>query len=439
VVLKLSDNIVSYAEPKGYDNFVNLHLHTAYSLLDGMSKPEDVIKKVATLKQTAVAVTEHGNVFSAVKIHKLAKKENIKHIYGMEAYITEDRFVKNKDKKYYHLTLLAKNEQGRLNLNKLASLGYIEGFYSKPRIDHKLLKKYSEGIIVLSGCMASELQQALAGGKIGDNEDVIITEENIANAKKIIKWYREVFGEDYYLEVQAHHDKRQQKLNRAIVDLAKEFGIDYVATTDSHFVEEDDFELHSIFIQIGQNREAGETYNDTFIMSAKEVYDRLHSLTPEEREIAIKNSLKIADKCNVNLPLSEPIIPHVPIPDEFENEQEYLKHLINEGWKRREIHKKPKEEREKYKQRLMYEFNAISKMGFEGYFLLVHSYVNSVRRRGIARGSAGGSLVSYLIGITEIDPIPYGLYFERFIDVSALGLLEEGKITRKELKIPDCA
>lgn len=429
------DTLKIHAQPKSYDGFVNLHLHTSYSLLDGMSKPEDVIKKVASLNQTAVAVTEHGNVFSAVKVHKLAKKANIKHIYGAEFYVTENRFVQDKTKKYYHLTVLAKNEQGRLNINKLASLGYLEGFYFKPRIDHKLLKQYSEGLVVLSGCMASEVQQALAGGKIGDG-DIEITEANKINAKEIIAQYREIFGNDYYLEVQAHRDHRQQQLNRAIVDIAKEMNIPYVATTDSHFVEEDDLELHGIFIQIGTNREAGETYQDTHIMDADEVTRKLlGSMTTDEAELAVKTSLIIADKCNVDLPLSEPIIPHVDIPEGFDDQIEYLKDLINKGWKRREISKKP--DKQKYKERLDYEFNAITKMGFEGYFLLVESYVNSVKRRGIARGSSGGSLIAYLLGITEIDPIPYGLYFERFIDVGALDLLENGTITRKELKIPD--
>lgn len=429
------DTFKIHATPKDYDGFVNLHLHTAYSLLDGMSKPEDVIKKVASLKQTSVAVTEHGNVFSAVKVHKLAKEANIKHIYGAEFYVTDDRFVQDKTKKYFHLTVLAKNEQGRRNINKLASLGYLEGFYFKPRIDHSLLRQYSEGLIVMSGCMASEVQQALAGGKIGDG-DIEITDANIQNAKEIICMYREIFGRDYYLEVQAHMDYRQQQLNRAIVDLAVELGIEYVATTDSHFVDEEDLELHGIFIQIGTNREAGETYQDTHIMDAVEVTRKLlGSMTTEEAELAVRTSLLIADKCNVSLPLSEPIIPHVDIPEGFADEMSYLKELINKGWKRREI--KKRKNVQEYKERLNYEFNSITKMGFEGYFLLVESYVNSVKRRGIARGSSGGSLIAYLLGITEIDPIPYGLYFERFIDVGALDLLESGQITRKELKIPD--
>lgn len=417
------------------DGFVNLHVHTAYSLLDGMSKPEDVIKKVATLKQSAVAVTEHGQVFSAVKVHKLAKEANIKHIYGAEFYVTDDRFVQDKTKKYFHLTVLAKNEQGRRNINKLASLGYLEGFYFKPRIDHSLLRQYSEGLIVMSGCMASEVQQALAGGKIGDG-DIEITDANIQNAKEIIGMYREIFGRDYYLEVQAHMDYRQQQLNRAIVDIALEMGIEYVATTDSHFVDEEDLELHGIFIQIGTNREAGETYQDTHIMGSDEVTRKLlGSMTTDEAELAVRTSLLIADKCNVSLPLSEPIIPHVDIPEGFADEMSYLKELINKGWKRREI--KNRKNVQEYKERLNYEFNSITKMGFEGYFLLVESYVNSVKRRGIARGSSGGSLIAYLLGITEIDPIPYGLYFERFIDVGALDLLADGTITRKELKIPD--
>lgn len=428
---------VVYAQPKTYDDFVNLHLHTAYSLLDGMSRPEDVVKKVASLRQKAFAVTEHGNTFSAVKVHKLAKEENLKHIFGAEFYITENRFVKNKDKKYYHLTVLAKNEQGRLNINKLATLGYLEGFYSKPRIDHELLKKHSEGLIILSGCMASELQQALAGGKIGDG-DVYITENNINNAKGIIKWYREVFGQDYYLEVQAHRDYRQQKLNRAIVDLAVEMGIEYVATTDAHFVDEGDMELHSIFIQIGTNREAGETYEDCSIMSAEQVINKLNgSMNYEESERAVKTSLIIADKCIVNLPLSAPLIPHVEVPFGYNSEEDYLKDLCNQGWVQRGINKKPKEVQKIYKERLMYEFNAIKDMGFTGYYLLVYSYANSVEERGIARGSGGGSLVAYLVNIVDVDPIEYGLYFERFIDVGQLDLLKEGKIQPYELKIPD--
>jgi DNA polymerase-3 subunit alpha len=417
--------------------YVNLHVHSGYSLLDGMSKPEDIVQKVVQNKQSGFAITEHGNVFSAVKLYKQAIENNVKFIYGCEFYITEDRFKKDKNNKYYHLTVLAKNEDGRININKLVTLGYLEGFYSKPRIDHDLLFKHKDGLVVLSGCMASELQQTLAGGKIGDGT-VEITPSNIEKAKSIARMYRREFGNDYYLEIQSHSDERQQKLNRAIVDIAKDLGIEYVTTADSHFVNEEDFDLHSIFIQIGQNREPGETYQDTFLQNETEVRRILSTcLTQEEIDNAIRNTALIMDKCNVKIPLSAPLIPHVDVPEQFKSEDEYLKHLCQIGWKKRKIHEKSPQEIRKYKQRLQYEFNAISKMGFSGYFLLVQSYANIVKRRGIARGSGGGSLVAYLLNIVDIDPIKYDLFFERFIDVSALDLLENGQIKPEELKIPD--
>jgi len=396
-----------------------------FSLLDSISKPEDIVNKVKSMKQDAVAITEHGNVFSSVKMFKLCKENNIKFIYGCEFYICENRFEKNKESKYNHITVLAENEQGRLNINKLVSLGYLEGFYYKPRIDFELLKQHKEGLIILSGCMASQLQRTL------------IT-QGYERAKEVVQKFKQTFGKNYYLEIQSHRDLTQQKLNRQIVDLAKEFDIEYVVTADSHFINEEDHELHSIFVQIGQEREAGETYADTQLQSEEEVWQRLISLTNEEKEEAIKTTQIIKDRCANNIiPLSAPIIPHVPIPNEFANEVEYLKHLCNEGWKKREINKLPKEKQKIYKERLYYEFNAVKEMGFEGYFLLVQSYANTVKRRGIARGSGGGSLIAYLLNIVDIDPIKYGLYFERFIDVSALDLLKEGKIKPEELKIPD--
>lgn len=424
------DNL--YSQPT---KLVNLHVHSCYSLLDGLGKVEDIFAKVKKMGQTCVALTEHGNVFSAIKASKLAKEYSIKYIYGIEFYVTKDRFVKDRTSKYNHLTVLAKNEQGRININKLSSLGYLEGFYHKPRVDHALLKQHKDGLIVLSGCMASEIQQALAGGKIGDSA-VEITDSNYEKAKEIVIFYRNIFGKDYYLEVQSHSDIRQQKLNRAIVDIAKELNIPFVVTADSHFVDEEDYELHGIFIQIGTNREAGETYLDTQLQSELETRKLLGlCLTDEEVDEAIRNTSIIADMCNVHIPLSEPIIPKINLPQGYASQAEYLKKLCNEGWIRREINRKPN--KEEYHKRLMFEYDAVTKMGFEGYYLLVEGYANSVERRGIARGSGGGSLIAYLLNIVDIDPIEYGLYFERFIDVGALDLLESGEITRKELKIPD--
>jgi DNA polymerase-3 subunit alpha len=430
----------NHAEARMPERFVNLHVHTSFSLLDSITRPEKLIEKVKRLGQPAVAVTEHGNIFSAVKVHKLAKKNDIKHIFGAEFYICDNRFEKDKNNKYYHLTILAKNEQGRLNINKLISKGYLEGFYFKPRIDFSLLEEHKDGLIVLSGCMASEIQQALAGGKIGDR-DIEVTSGNIERAKAVVRRYRNVFGEDYYLEVQSHRDGRQQQLNRAIVDIGKELGIDWVVTADSHFVEEDDQELHSIFIQIARNKddyELDEAYTDTQLQSEQEARKLLKpSLTDEEIDIAVRNTLIVTDKCNVKLPISAPLIPHVSVPKGFKDQADYLKHLCQKGWNYRGINKFDSDLRKQYRERLIYEYNAIVEMGFEGYYLLVESYANSVKRRGIARGSGGGSLVAYLLNIVDIDPIKYGLYFERFIDVGALDLLRDGVITPEELKIPD--
>lgn len=416
--------------------FCNLHVHSAYSLLDSISKPEDIVAKVKAMKQPSVALTDHGNVHASVKLYKLCKQNNIKFIYGCEFYICDDRFIKDKNNKYFHLTILAKNEQGRLNLNKLVSIGHLEGLYYKPRIDFKILSEYRNGLIILSGCMASEFQRTLQGGTLDTGLE--ITSGNIERAKDVARKYQIVFGDDYYLEVQSHRDIRQQKLNRAIVDIGKELGIQWVSTSDSHFIDAADQELHSIFVQIGREQEVGETYNDTQLQSEDEARQFLKpGLTDEEIDIAIRNTLNIMDKCNVELPLSAPLIPHVEVPKGFSSEEDYLKHLCNQGWVKREINKYPKELIKQYKDRLFYEYNAITQMGFSGYYLLVHSYANTVRRRGIARGSGGGSLVAYLLNIVDIDPIQYGLYFERFIDVSALDLLKEGIIKPEELKIPD--
>lgn len=405
--------------------FVHLHTHSAYSLLDSISRIENIVKKVKNLNQNAVAITDHGNVFASIKAYKECKKQNIKFIYGCECYICNDIKIKDKNNKYYHLILLAKNEQGRLNLNKLVSLSRLEGFYYKPRIDFELLKKYKEGLIVLSACLAGEIQKYLQNN-------------NYQKAKKIASKYKQEFGDDYYLEFQSHSDIEQLKLARQVIDLAKELKIPYVVTADSHYINKEDQELHSLFVQIGQEREAGETYNDCYIQSEEDIKKILkNTLTDEEIQIAINNTVEIANKCNVQIPLSPPQIPHVDVPKKFKNEEEYLKYLCNKGWKQRNLHKLPPDEQKKYKDRLYYEFNAIKEMGFSGYYLLVYSYANIAKRRGVARGSGGGSLVAYLLNIVDIDPIEYGLYFERFIDVSALDLLRNKQIKPEELKIPD--
>ena len=398
-----------------------IHIHTKYSLLDAIIEPEELVKKCVEHGDKALCVTEHGNVYSNVEIYKLCQKYGVKYLYGCEMYICNNAKIKDKDSKYNHLVVIAKNEIGRLNLNKLISESCKYKYYGKPRIDFDMLTTHKDGLIVLSACMAGEIQRALMSG-------------NINEAELIAAKYKKVFGEDYYLEYQSHSEQTQQLLNKAIIVLANKLNIKYVVTTDAHYLNKEDQKYHDIFVRIGQARETGETYNDCYVQSSKEICAICES-TKEYNLIALKTADEIADKCNVELPLSAPIMPHVSIDKKYKTEIEYLKALCVKGWTDKKINQKPN--KEEYKKRLAYEMNAINEMGFEGYFLLVHSYCNSVKRRGIARGSAGGSLVCYLCKITDVDPIKYGLYFERFIDVGALQLLQDGKITKKELKIPD--
>lgn len=399
-----------------------IHIHTKYSLLDAIIEPEELVKKCVAQGDKALCVTEHGNVYSNVELYKLCKQYGIKYLYGCEMYICDDVNVKDKNNKYHHLVVIAKNETGRLNLNKLVSESCKYKYYGKPRIDFEMLKTYKDGLIVCSACMLGEIQKNILEKKYND----VIS---------IINKYKNLFGDDYYLEYQSHSEPTQQALNKAIVALGKKLNIKYIVTTDAHYLNKNDQKYHSIFVQIGQAREVGETYNDCYVQSDKEILAICKSTSKEDNLIALKNTEEIANKCNVDIPLSAPIMPHVDYPKKYKSEIEYLKALCVKGWTIKKINLKPN--KDEYKKRLLYEMNAIEKMGFEGYFLLVHSYCNSVKRRGIARGSAGGSLVCYLSNITDIDPLEYGLYFERFIDVGALDLLEEGKITKKELKIPD--
>ena len=402
---------------------MKIHVHTKYSLLDAIIEPEELVKKIIEIGDDAICVTDHGNMYGDVEIYKCCKKYGVKYLYGCEMYICDDVEEKNKNSKYYHLVVIAKNETGRINLNELISQSVHHKYYGKPRIDFKMLEQYHEGLLVCSACMAGEIQRALNGN-------------DFSLAESIVNKYVGLFGDDYYLEYQSHSEEIQQTLNRKVVDLANKCNVKYIVTTDAHYLNKDDQKYHSIFVQIGSTREVGETYNDCYLQSDSEIMEICKSTTYEENKKALDTTNEIRDKCDVELPLSAPIIPHsTNLPEKFNTEIDFLKYLCAKGIKKKRIMEKPNWE--EYKKRLQYEFNAIKKMGFEGYYLFVWSYVNSVTRRGIARGSAGGSLVAYLCDIVDIDPIEYGLYFERFIDVGALDLLESGAITKKELKIPD--
>lgn len=432
---------------------VHLHVHTKYSLLDGMMHIEDIATRLKEIGQDTIAITEHGNLYSNVEAYSKLSKEGIKVINGCEVYICDDVNVNNKDNRYYHLILLVKNEIGRLNLNWLVSQSTLHKYYGKPRIDFEMLKSHHDGLICMSACMVGEVAKALRNG-------------NEALAEQVALKYKNLFGDDYYIEYQAHMVDEQQELNKRLISLAIKLEIKYVVTCDAHYVREEDQKYHSVFVQVGSSREAGEVYDDCYLQSEDDVIKKCASTT-EYTSNAIATTHEIANKCENTIPLSAPIIPHFPVPAPYKSELEYLKFLCNDGLKKKGFMKwnmdqwntymtdkiytedgtyverklvdfnSVREIQQKYIQRARYEMNALEAMGFEGYYLMVHSYVNAARRRGIARGSGGGSLLAYLCGIVDIDPIKYGLYFERFIDVGAIDLLKDGTITKKELKIPD--
>ena len=367
-----------------------------------------------------VAITDHGNMYGSCEAYKALKKRGKKLIIGCECYICDNRFETDKS---YHLILLVKNETGRLNLQKLVSESTKHKYYGKPRIDFDLLAEHHDGLICLSACMAGEVSRALQAGEA-------------IKAKQIAFKYKALFGDDYYIEYQSHSDPEQQTLNAQLVQLAIDMGIKYVVTCDCHYLTPDDQKYHSIFIQINQKREVGETYNDCWVQGEQDIL-RICQSTVDHNIEAIANTQEIADKCDAHFPLSAPIIPDFKVPTPYRSEIEYMKKICNDGFKAKGINKLSIAEQKIYKQRAKYELEAVEQMGFEGYYLLVYDYLMSAKRRGIARGSAGGSLLAYLMDIVDIDPIKYGLYFERFIDVGAIDLLNNGTITKSELKIPD--
>jgi DNA polymerase-3 subunit alpha len=406
---------------------IHLHVHSKFSIRDSIIDYKDLITKLQQVNQSSIAITDHGNIHASVSIYKKLKKEGIKYIHGCEMYICDDTQIKDMNNKYYHLVILCKNENGRINLNKLISMSNLEeNFYNKPRIDFNKLKEHKEGLLILSACLAGEISLYL-------NKDY-------EEAKRRAMQYKTLFGDDYYLEIQSRNDLEQIEINKKIIQLSLETNIPIVVTTDAHYVFKEDKKYHDVYSFNSKDKEDGESkdfYTDCYIQSEEEVRNNLRYLKPEYIDNAIKNTHIISDKCNVEIPLSAPIIPHVEIPSQYKTEKEWLEDICKDGFVKRGILDLQETERQLYIDRYKYELNAIDEMGFIGYYLLVYSYANQVKRRGIARGSGGGSLICYLMNIVDIDPIEHKLYFERFIDVGALDLLKEGKITRQELKVPD--
>ena len=387
--------------------FIHLHVHTEYSLLDGAIRIKELVKKAKEYKMKAVAITDHGNMFGAIELYKECIKEGIKPIIGCEVYVApRSRLDKQGkiDTEPNHLVLLAMNNTGYKNLIKIVSEGYTSGFYYKPRVDKELLKKYNEGIIALSACLAGEVARK-------------IVNHNIDGAKEAVKEYIDIFSKDrYFLEIQDNKLREQILVNSKLIELSKEFGVGLVATNDCHYLESKDYDFHEVLLCI-QTRT---TMSDENRMSFK-VNEFYFKSTEQMREAfknvpeAIENTEKIADMCNVTFEFGHTILPEFKI-DEDISHLDYFKRLCYEG-----LEKKYTDDRkEKALERLNYEIEVIDKMGYIDYFLIVQDYINYAKSVGIAvgpgRGSGAGSICAYLIGITDIDPLKFNLIFERFLN-----------------------
>ena len=393
-------------------DFVHLHIHSEFSLLDGANRIKDLPVRAKELGMKAMAITDHGVMYGVIDFYKACKKEGIKPIIGAEVYVaSRTRFDKEpQDKRYYHLILLAKNNKGYQNLSKLVSLGFTEGYYYKPRIDLEILEKYHEGIICLSACLAGAVSQAILNG-------------NIEEAEEVAKWHKNVFGEDYYLEIQNNGVKEQVMVNQKIIQIARRLDIPIVATNDAHYLKKEDAYNHEVLLCI----QTGKRITDEDRMRFET--DELYVKSPEEMSEyfknfpdAIENTVKIAEKCNVEFEFGHTILPNYDVPEEFNTHYDYFKKLCYDGIKAR-YGDNPSQE---ILDRAEYELKIISQMGYVDYYLIVWDYINYAKSVGIpvgpGRGSGAGSILAYAIGITDIDPMKYSLLFERFLNPERISM-----------------
>ncbi|MCB9251835.1 MAG: DNA polymerase III subunit alpha [Flavobacteriales bacterium] len=395
-------------------DFCHLHCHTQFSLLDGATSIPGMVDKAVKDEMKAVAITDHGNMFGAFKFVSECNKKGIKPIVGCEFYLVEDRhqkqFTREQGDVRYHQLLLAKNEEGYRNLTKLCSLGFIEGFYSKyPRIDKELILKYHKGLIATTCCIGAEIPQTILN--MGETE-----------AEEKFKWWLDLFGEDYYIELQRHNLEEQEKVNSVLMGFSKKYKVKAIVSNDSHYLDQENANAHDILLCINtgdvQSTPKGELKgnrfgfpNDQFFFKTKNEMSELFKDVPH----AVENTIEIADKVD-KLDLKRQImLPAFPIPEPFKNADEFLRHLTYEGAANRygEISSDIEE-------RLNFELFTIEKMGFAGYFLIVSDFCDAAKKLNVSvgpgRGSAAGSAVAYCIGITNIDPIKYQLLFERFLN-----------------------
>ncbi|MCD4655001.1 DNA polymerase III subunit alpha, partial [bacterium] len=395
-------------------DFVHLHLHTAYSLLDGAIRIPDLAKSVKKNNMSAVAITDHGNMFGVIDFYQQIRKTGAKPIIGCESYITPKCRKDRTERLSFHLVLLAKNLTGYHNLVKLISFANIDGFYYNPRIDYELLEKYSEGLIGLSACLGGEIARSITTGQT-------------KQARQIAGRYQDIFGAgNFYLELQENGMKEQDSVNRELVKMSRELDIPLVATNDCHYLEPEDYRAHDVLLCIRDGRTIHDP--DRFRYESQALYFRsgeeMEKLFVELPE-AIQNTAVIAGQCNVTLKLDEAELPSFDPPEGMDLE-DYLDQISHKALDKR-IESIPYEiNREEYKQRLTDELTIIKEMGFPGYFLIVWDFIKYAHKEkipvGPGRGSGAGSLVAYALRITDLDPIYHDLLFERFLNPARVSM-----------------
>jgi DNA polymerase-3 subunit alpha len=397
-----------------FADFVHLHNHTQYSLLDGANKIDELVETVHRMKMPAVAITDHGNMFGAIEFYKAARKQGVKPIIGCEVYVAEnsrrDRSAARGSNRTYHLVLLCQNLTGYRNLVELVTRGYMEGFYRKPRIDFDLLKNHADGLIALSACLQGEVAQGIYHDKAEFAESRALR-------------YAELFGPDrYFLEIQDHHLDDEDRVRPEIVRLAERTGLPLVCTNDCHYLKKGHAAAHDALLCLQTGKQLANT--DRMRYPTPELYVK----TPDEmkelfRQVpeAVENTVRIAEMCHLELEFGKTKLPRFPLPQGYESPDDYMVTLAREGLEQRYREITPEIEK-----RLDYELGVIRQMGYAGYFLIVRDFTHFARENGIpvgpGRGSAAGSLVSYCLGITNIDPLRYGLLFERFLNPERISL-----------------
>ncbi len=396
-------------------SFVHLHSHTNYSLLDGAGKIHEMVKEAKRQGMDSLAITDHGNMFGSLEFYTQAKKNGIKPIIGCEAYIAPRERTLHKpvegESHSYHLVLLAKNETGYKNLIKLSSYAYLQGFYYRPRIDKELLKEYSEGLIVLTACMKGEIAYKLRRGRK-------------QSAIEAAEYYLDLFGDDFYFEIQNHGIAEESEVYPKVYDLAREMGVPVVATNDVHYLHQKDSHAHDILLclQTGKDRDDPNRmrYNtDQLYLKSPEEMVQLFKEYPH----VVERTQEVADKVNLEIDFNQQYLPEFPIPASEGKvaADEYLEKLARSG-----LEKKYPNLNKEIEKRLGYELEVIKNMGFAGYFLIVQDFIDNARQKnipvGLGRGSAAGSLVAYALGITDVDPIKYDLLFERFLNPERVSL-----------------